>query len=287
VDLGSGTGRLADALEVTHPGQSVLRVDGSAAMLQQQKPSATTLQWDLSRGLPPWPKQPQLLSSSFALHWLPNPVQSLRRGFSLCNRAAGSCSRCPSKAAFPSGTPPPPPLANPALRCPYRWARIDGRHSAGDGPTATTAPFSQTGRFTSFITQTNDRNRCGINNRKPTSTGGLASNFQGMATSPHRQPVCIVLENSASNLEPMTSPSRRIVVCGTDTDVGKTVVSAWLVQGLEASYWKPIQSGLDGGGDRERVRHLLIFPGSGCSLRPLPLASQCRRIGPLSSIKAH
>ena len=78
VDLGSGTGRLADALEITHPGQSVLRVDGSAAMLQQQKPSATTLQWDLSRGLPPWPKQPQLLSSSFALHWLPNPVQSLR-----------------------------------------------------------------------------------------------------------------------------------------------------------------------------------------------------------------
>ena len=38
----------------------------------------------------------------------------------------------------------------------------------------------------------------------------------------------------------MTSPSRRIVVCGTDTDVGKTVVSAWLVQGLEASYWKPV-----------------------------------------------
>jgi dethiobiotin synthetase len=58
----------------------------------------------------------------------------------------------------------------------------------------------------------------------------------------------------------MTSPSSRIVVCGTDTDVGKTVVSAWLVQGLEASYWKPIQSGLDGGGDRERVRNLLDLP---------------------------
>jgi dethiobiotin synthetase len=58
----------------------------------------------------------------------------------------------------------------------------------------------------------------------------------------------------------MTSPSRRIVVCGTDTDVGKTVVSAWLVQGLEATYWKPVQSGLDGGGDRERVRNLLDLP---------------------------
>jgi dethiobiotin synthetase len=52
----------------------------------------------------------------------------------------------------------------------------------------------------------------------------------------------------------------RLVVCGTDTDVGKTVVSAWLVQGLNATYWKPVQSGLDGGGDRERVRRMLDLP---------------------------
>ena len=49
----------------------------------------------------------------------------------------------------------------------------------------------------------------------------------------------------------------QLVVCGTDTDVGKTVVSALLVQGLQASYWKPVQSGLEGGGDRNRVRQLL------------------------------
>ena len=52
----------------------------------------------------------------------------------------------------------------------------------------------------------------------------------------------------------------RLVVCGTDTDVGKTIVSAWLVQGLKATYWKPVQSGLEGGGDRERVRLLLNLP---------------------------
>lgn len=39
----------------------------------------------------------------------------------------------------------------------------------------------------------------------------------------------------------------QLVVCGTDTDVGKTVVSALLVQGLGSSYWKPVQSGLDEG----------------------------------------
>jgi len=52
----------------------------------------------------------------------------------------------------------------------------------------------------------------------------------------------------------------RLVVAGTDTDVGKTVVSALLVEGLGARYWKPVQSGLEGGSDSERVRRLLDLP---------------------------
>ena len=60
-------------------------------------------------------------------------------------------------------------------------------------------------------------------------------------------------------MKPSSDPLR-LVVCGTDTDVGKTVVSALLVQGLEATYWKPVQSGLEGGGDRQRVMDLLQLP---------------------------
>jgi dethiobiotin synthetase len=52
----------------------------------------------------------------------------------------------------------------------------------------------------------------------------------------------------------------RLVVCGTGTDVGKTVVSALVVQGLGACYWKPVQSGLEGGGDSGRLRRLLALP---------------------------
>ena len=52
----------------------------------------------------------------------------------------------------------------------------------------------------------------------------------------------------------------QLVVCGTDTDVGKTVVSALLVQGLGASYWKPVQSGLSEGSDRQQVIKLLNLP---------------------------
>jgi dethiobiotin synthase len=44
-----------------------------------------------------------------------------------------------------------------------------------------------------------------------------------------------------------------LIVTGTDTDVGKTVVSAMLMLALDAYYWKPIQSGLSGPTDTEII----------------------------------
>ncbi|MFN6354053.1 MAG: dethiobiotin synthase [Cyanobacteriota bacterium] len=52
----------------------------------------------------------------------------------------------------------------------------------------------------------------------------------------------------------------QLVIAGTDTDVGKTIVSALVVQGLAARYWKPVQSGLAAGSDSARVRELLARP---------------------------
>lgn len=54
-----------------------------------------------------------------------------------------------------------------------------------------------------------------------------------------------------------------VVVTGTDTGIGKTVFSAALVQALQASYWKPVQSGQEEETDSQIVARL-----SGCS--PLP-----------------
>jgi malonyl-CoA O-methyltransferase len=73
LDLGAGTGILADALETLHPGQSVGRLDGSEAMLARQRHRHDTRTWDLQQGLPPWPERPQVLASSFCLHWLVDP----------------------------------------------------------------------------------------------------------------------------------------------------------------------------------------------------------------------
>ena len=47
-----------------------------------------------------------------------------------------------------------------------------------------------------------------------------------------------------------------VVVTGTDTGIGKTVFSAGLVQALGASYWKPVQAGLQEETDSQIVARL-------------------------------
>jgi dethiobiotin synthetase len=51
-----------------------------------------------------------------------------------------------------------------------------------------------------------------------------------------------------------------LVIAGTDTNVGKTVVSAALAAALGAAYWKPIQSGLAGETDSQTVSRLGRLP---------------------------
>ncbi|MFC3691120.1 dethiobiotin synthase [Chenggangzhangella methanolivorans] len=51
-----------------------------------------------------------------------------------------------------------------------------------------------------------------------------------------------------------------IVVTGTDTGIGKTVFAAGLTAALGATYWKPVQSGLEGETDSETVARLARLP---------------------------
>jgi dethiobiotin synthetase len=52
----------------------------------------------------------------------------------------------------------------------------------------------------------------------------------------------------------------RFFVTGTDTGVGKTVVSALLCAALDATYWKPIQTGTREGSDRAAVARMSQLP---------------------------
>ncbi|MGB1033137.1 MAG: ATP-dependent dethiobiotin synthetase BioD, partial [Flavobacteriales bacterium] len=59
--------------------------------------------------------------------------------------------------------------------------------------------------------------------------------------------------------------TKKFVVVGIGTDIGKTVVSAVLCEALQANYWKPVQAGTEPQTDTERVRemisdHLKCFP---------------------------
>jgi dethiobiotin synthetase len=48
----------------------------------------------------------------------------------------------------------------------------------------------------------------------------------------------------------------RFIVTGTDTGVGKTIFCAALAGALGASYWKPVQAGLEGETDSKTVQRL-------------------------------
>jgi dethiobiotin synthase len=53
---------------------------------------------------------------------------------------------------------------------------------------------------------------------------------------------------------------QRYFITGTDTGVGKTVLSALLCAALDACYWKPIQTGTDEGTDSRTVAELATLP---------------------------
>ena len=86
LDLGSGTGLLADIIETKTPNQSVVRVDYSKKMLLQQDTSKTKIIWNLNEGIPLFKEDPKLIASSFLLHWLKDPEKKLYEWFSLLER---------------------------------------------------------------------------------------------------------------------------------------------------------------------------------------------------------
>jgi dethiobiotin synthetase len=81
-------------------------------------------------------------------------------------------------------------------------------------------------------------------------------------------------------------------VTGTDTDVGKTLVSAWLVGRLNAFYWKPVQAGNHPETDAAIVRRLTgvaperILPEAYLLPEPIAPHEAARRTGtPIEMVK--
>ena len=66
-----------------------------------------------------------------------------------------------------------------------------------------------------------------------------------------------------------------IVVTGTDTGIGKTVFAAALAGALGASYWKPVQAGLDEATDAVTVASLSGLPAERILPETYRLATPC------------
>jgi len=101
VDLGSGTGLLAKSLEELHPNQSVIRLDNSKQMINQHSDKSIKQLWNLNNGLPKWSEKPNLLASSFVLHWLDNPQEQLRQWFNSLSSDGWIALAIPIKGSFP------------------------------------------------------------------------------------------------------------------------------------------------------------------------------------------
>jgi dethiobiotin synthetase len=74
-------------------------------------------------------------------------------------------------------------------------------------------------------------------------------------------------------------------ITGTDTGVGKTVVSALLCAAFEAAYWKPIQTGADSDSDSQTVAQLAelsparVLPEAYCFAPPVSPHLAARKAG--------
>ena len=101
VDLGSGTGLLAKSLEDLHPNQYVVRLDNSKKMIDQHSEKSVTQLWDLNNGLPKWSEKPNLLASSFVLHWLDNPQKKLKEWLNSLSLDGWIALAIPIKGSFP------------------------------------------------------------------------------------------------------------------------------------------------------------------------------------------
>jgi len=81
IDLGAGTGYLADLLEKNFMNINVMRIDFSPNMLKENKQHSKTILWDLNNDLPPYVNNASLMISSFCFHWLNEPEKKIREWF--------------------------------------------------------------------------------------------------------------------------------------------------------------------------------------------------------------
>ena len=101
IDLGAGTGLLADAIEKEFSTKKITRIDFSKKMLLQNKEFSNKILWDLNNGLPPQIRNCSLMTSNFCIHWLNNPQKIIRDWFNKLQSGGYLIISYPTINSFP------------------------------------------------------------------------------------------------------------------------------------------------------------------------------------------
>ena len=101
IDLGAGTGLLADEIEKEFFNKKVSRIDFSKEMLLKNKASSKKILWDLNNGLPNSIKNCALITSNFCIHWLYKPERIIKEWFSKLESGGYLIIAYPTTESFP------------------------------------------------------------------------------------------------------------------------------------------------------------------------------------------
>ena len=101
IDLGSGTGLLADQIEKEFTTKKVSRIDFSRKMLLQNNLSSKNILWDLNNDLPSDINKCSLMTSNFCIHWLNDPEKIVRNWFNKLTSGGYLIISYPTKNCFP------------------------------------------------------------------------------------------------------------------------------------------------------------------------------------------
>lgn len=101
IDLGCGTGLLADEIEKNFPSKKVSRIDFSRKMLLQNKKFRKKILWDLNNELPYAIRDCGLITSNFCIHWLNDPEKIVKNWFRKLSYGGYLIISYPTKECFP------------------------------------------------------------------------------------------------------------------------------------------------------------------------------------------
>ena len=101
IDLGSGTGILADQIEKEFPTKKITRIDFSKEMLLLNKKSSKKILWNLNNSLPPSINNCSLITSNFCIHWLNDPETIIKKWFSKLKSGGFLVISYPTNNCFP------------------------------------------------------------------------------------------------------------------------------------------------------------------------------------------